>query len=297
MDKRFDILGIGCVAVDDLLYVDDFPPADAKRRIRRSERQCGGLTGTALVAAARLGACCAFAGILGHDDLSKTVEDNFSKNGIDFSGAVRRDDARPVHSVIIVSEKTGSRNIFFDASAPTGADPNAPGEELILSASVLFLDYLGIEGGIRAATIARSAGIPIVADLEEDSDPRFSELLELVDHLVISHEFAAHLTGAHDPEEAARRLWNSGRNSVVVTYGDRGAWFLTVDQAGHQSAFQVQVVDTTGCGDVFHGAYAYALARGDGIADRVRYASAAAAVKATRSTTPTANEVRQLMSQ
>src|SRR5579862_1656847 len=100
MDKRFDILGIGCVAVDDLLYVDAFPPADTKMRIKRSERQCGGLTGMALVAAAKLGAKCAFAGVLGHDELSRIVEVNFVQHGIDVSAIVRKAAAKPVHSVI-----------------------------------------------------------------------------------------------------------------------------------------------------------------------------------------------------
>ncbi len=65
MVERFDILGLGCTAVDDLIYVESYPAADSKVRIRRRERQGGGLTGTALVAAARMGARCQYAGGLG----------------------------------------------------------------------------------------------------------------------------------------------------------------------------------------------------------------------------------------
>ena len=73
MAGTFDIVGLGCAAVDDLLYVPAYPPADAKVQIRRRERQGGGLTATALVAAARLGTRCAYAGVLGDDDLSEFV--------------------------------------------------------------------------------------------------------------------------------------------------------------------------------------------------------------------------------
>src|SRR5262249_47191307 len=77
-----DVLGLGCVAGDDLLYVAAYPPADAKVQVRRRERQCGGLTGTALVAAARLGSRCAYAGVLGEDEDSRFVVDCLRREGI-----------------------------------------------------------------------------------------------------------------------------------------------------------------------------------------------------------------------
>jgi sugar/nucleoside kinase (ribokinase family) len=70
MTKTIDILGLGYTAVDELVYVDAYPAADAKAPIRRRERQCGGLSATALVAAARMGCRCAYAGILGYDEHS-----------------------------------------------------------------------------------------------------------------------------------------------------------------------------------------------------------------------------------
>src|SRR5436190_23723632 len=104
-----DVLGLGCVAVDDLLYVSAYPPADAKVQVRRRERQCGGLTGTALVAAARLGSRCAYAGILGDDDDSRFVKDTFRREGIDLSYVVLDPVARPIRSVIGVDESSLTR--------------------------------------------------------------------------------------------------------------------------------------------------------------------------------------------
>jgi ribokinase len=144
-----------------------------------------------------------------------------------------------------------------------------------------LVDHFGIEGMIRAARTARRAGIPVVADFERVASPQFTILLELVDHLVVSREFAESLTGGLGPPEVLRALWNPGRATVVVTCGAEGAWYLTRDgEPVHQQAFRVDAVDTTGCGDVFHGAYAAALAREVGIAERIRFASAAGALKA-----------------
>src|SRR5262245_18177095 len=102
MDARFDILGLGCVDVDDLMYVAAYPTADDKVQVERRERQCGGLTATALVAAARLGACCAYAGTLGDDPLSQFVEERFRAEGVATTHVRRKTDARPIHSTIVV---------------------------------------------------------------------------------------------------------------------------------------------------------------------------------------------------
>src|SRR4029079_18222356 len=112
--KHFDVLGLGCAAVDDILYVEQYPPPDAKIHVLKRERHCGGLAATALVAAARLGAGCAFAGTLGYDEGSEFVLETFRRERVNIEHAVRRRDAEPVRSVIIVDEKRGTRNIFAD---------------------------------------------------------------------------------------------------------------------------------------------------------------------------------------
>jgi sugar/nucleoside kinase (ribokinase family) len=278
-----DILGLGCVAVDDLLYVAAYPPADAKVQVRRRERQCGGLTGTALVAAARLGARCAYAGVLGEDDDSRFVREAFRREGVLVDYLVSRPGARPIHSTVVVDEGRQTRTVFYDLAGSVGADPELPDADVIRAARVLLVDHYGVEGILRAGHLAHEAGIPVVADLERSDRPRFPELLALADHLVISRAFAEKLTGASGPAAAADRLWSGQRQAVVVTCGAAGCWYR--GEAGpprHQPAFAVPVVDTTGCGDVFHGAYASALARGLDLDARVRFAAAAAALKATR---------------
>ena len=149
---------------------------------------------------------------------------------------------------------------------------------------MLFVDHFGVEGMTRAAQIAHAAGIPVVADFESDRMPGFDGLLALVDHLIVSQEFAEKLTGESCAAVAAKQL-SRGRAATIVTCGSAGRWFLSQDEptlTRQRPAYAVAAVDTTGCGDVFHGAYASALARGLDMEERVRFASAAAALKATQ---------------
>lgn len=297
--RAYDVVGLGAVTIDDLIYVESYPPPDAKVPVLRSQRQCGGLTGTALVAAARLGAKCAYAGILGTDALSTYLTECMQSECIDMSQVIRRPGVYPIHSTIVVDETRHTRNVFVDLSGGSGADEAGPHPELLLSTRVLFVDHIGVPGMIRAASICRNASIPIVADFERNTGPDFEALLALVDHLIVSQSFAEKLTGSKTPAEAARKLWSPHREIVVVTCGSAGCWYLARGSVCHQAAFEVVPVDTTGCGDVFHGAYAATLAEGVALPERIIFASAAAALKATQpggqSGIPTRTAVRAFL--
>ena len=291
-----DVLGFGAVAVDDLLYVDEYPPADGKVRVHHRLRQCGGLTGTALVAAARLGTRCGYAGVLGFDELSQFVAATLEQEGVDLAPSVRRPDARPAHSTIIVDQKHRTRTIFSSLGGAIGADPTLPDTELIAGARVLLIDHHGLEGTLRAVRIAGEHGVEVVADFERDPGPPFGQILELVHHLVVSEKFARRLLSrGNEPackpnveptnvEEMPARLWSPARKAVVVTCGAAGGWYVTGpgQAAARYAGFDVDVVDTTGCGDVFHGAYAAGLAQRWSPAECIRWAAASAALKATR---------------
>lgn len=285
MSAKVDVLGCGCVAVDDLLMVDAYPPVDARVPVRRWERHCGGLTATALVAAVRLGSRCRYVGVVGRDELSEFALAALRREGIDVTHVRRSARARPVHAVIVVSEKSGTRNIFFqrDPSPVDGTSRSL--RRLIQDTRVLFVDDVDVESSLAAARIARKAGIPVVADCENGVSPRCGELLKEVGHLILSLDVARRLVGAVPPSKLLGGLWSKNREVVVVTDGAKGCWYLEGAKKGricHQRAFRVKAVDTTGCGDVFHGAYASALARGAGLVERLRFASAVAALKATR---------------
>src|SRR5439155_1130346 len=114
-------------------------------------RQCGGLTGTALVAAARLGARCAYAGVLGSDRLSGLIRETFEREQIDLTHVHPRVDVPPIHSTIIVDESSGSRTILYEKPDDLGDEPGWPTADVIRSARVLFLDHKHAETMIAAA--------------------------------------------------------------------------------------------------------------------------------------------------
>ncbi len=283
--KSFDVLGLGVCSVDDLLYVDAYPPANGKQRVMRRERACGGLTANALVAAQRLGGCCAFAGQLGHDAQSELVLATLAQHGVDTQHVLRDDEAQPVQSTIIISNSGRDRAIFPFRPPKYGAPDAWPEAAVIERARVLFVDHMGAAGQLRAAKIARAAGIPVVSDLERDESPHFDALLAQVDHAIFSHEFACQRSGKLDPVEAALAL-SLGRPITIVTIGEQGSVVVAGDtqRVMRYGTLKIDhVVDTTGCGDVFHGAYAFALAQGWPLERRIQVASHAAALKATRS--------------
>jgi len=296
--KNIDVLGLGCAAVDDVIYVESFPPPDSKARVQRRLRRFGGLTGNALIAAARLGARCAYAGCLGKDTLSADVEQNFHREGIDTSHAPRLPEAGVIHSTVVIGQDTGSRNVFYEVIGMVGAHPLLPADEVIRQANVLFIDQYGMAGNLRALEKARSFAVPVVADFEDDAVPHFQEVLAAVDHLILSEDFAFRITGESKPAEAARALWQNKRAAVIVTCGRNGCWCVTSDagkRPRHHGTFPVRAANTNGCGDVFHGAYAFRLACGDSLEKRIRFASAAAAVKAQQSEIPSLRAVKLML--
>lgn len=282
--KRWDVLGFGGVAVDDLLYLDHFPHPDEKMRILGRARDGGGLAGTALVAATRLGATAAWAGVLGFDELSEWTLDAFARAYVDTSAVVRYGAARPFHSLVLVDRSAGTRAILYTAEGltPLTADEVTP--DLIAGARVVFLDHTIGEVAGHILRLAAAAGVPTVADLERMA-PGVADSLAGADHLIVGRGFARLVTGETEPSAAADALatMRPGRALSGVTAGALGCWYVTADgRRGQQAALDVEVVDPTGCGDVFHGVYAAELARGKSIEQSLAAASVAAGLKATR---------------
>ncbi len=280
---RIDVLGIGVAAIDDTIYISGLPPTDGKARILRRSRSFGGQTATALAAAARLGATSQFAGMLGSDPDSLAVVSDLRRAGVVVSRKAINQDARPVRSTIVTSIDKGTRSIYFDIPPLTGADPNIS-ENIVLNSRVLLVDGFGAHGSLRAAQFAHAATIPVVADIEVIDAQVIRSLLQFVDHLILSAHAAQVVTGTGDFTTALRLLWYGARKLAAITDGARGCW-VTTSETGpveHISAYVVVPVDTTGCGDVFHGAYAAALAFGYPILKAIRFATVAAALKASR---------------
>jgi sugar/nucleoside kinase (ribokinase family) len=272
------------VAVDDLLYLDHFPHTDEKMPVLDKARDGGGLAGTALVAATRLGASAAWAGVLGFDELSLWTLDAFMRAKVDTTAVIRFGEARPFHSIILVDRSAGTRAILFTAEGVTQMTADEVTPDLIEAAGVVFLDHTVGELAVRILELAQRLGVPTVADLER-LGPGVPESIAGVDHLIVGRGFAALVTGQEAPEAAVAALaaLRPGRALTAVTAGAQGCWGHTGDgRAVRTPALCVDVVDSTGCGDVFHGAYAVEIARGESVERALRVASVVAGLKATR---------------
>jgi len=283
VSKRWDVLGFGAVTVDDLIYVDQYPQPETKLPVQGQRREGGGLTGTALVAAARLGARAAYCGVLGGDDLSRFTLQEFEREGVDCSPILHRAEARPIHSIVIVDRSTAQRSILYSAGNFIEPLPEEIKDNLIAGCRVLFVDHTVIRAGLRAIELAHAHGIPVIGDVESETKPQVLDLMHQIDHLIVSVRFAARVTGEHAPDSMVRALSRPDRACCVVTAGERGCWYS--EHGGdvrHLPALNVQAVDTTGCGDVFHGAYAACLAQGESVPATLQVATVAAGIKATR---------------
>jgi sulfofructose kinase len=279
-----DILGLGCLAWDKFLFVERSAQTDSKMPIVRQAEQVGGTGGSALRAAARYGAKAAWAGIVGTDGISQRALAALIADGVDVSLAKQDASSSVIQTWIVVDVRRQARTVYYDLGCVIPCSETFPADEAITSAKVLLVDTFGIDGAIRAANLAQRNKIPVVADCEVAEAGGLAEFLDAADHLILPHAIAAEITAAQDPAAAVSRLWNDSREAVIVTCGEGGAWYrgktMHAAVVHHFPAFYVDVVDTTGCGDVFHGVYAAALAAGLSLEDRLLHASAAAAMKA-----------------
>jgi sulfofructose kinase len=299
--SEHDIVGLGAIAVDDMLYVDTYPPADAKVYLAGRRRQGGGNTSCGLAAAARLGSRCALLGRLGDDELSRFTREQLAAAGVDLSYLLHEPQSGPIYCVIVVSGDTGSRAIYADFTTFRPLSPSELRREWFQGAKVLLVDHLHPAAVLPAVKMAQEMGLQVVSDIERQIAD-FSEVCRHLDHLVCSAEFAVSRFGADTPAKACRALARcGGQRSVVVTDGPSGCYWCTPDRPDvvHLSAHKVEAADTTGCGDVFHGAFCHGLCCGWTIERTIRFANAAAAVKATRTggwaAVPTLPEVQRML--
>jgi sugar/nucleoside kinase (ribokinase family) len=280
MNKKYDVLGAGIAAVDDLISVAEYPPVDCKVPVRGSTRQGGGPACTAIAASGSLGGRAAYVARFGDDELSKYIESALASRGVDTSHIVRDSSGGPYHSIIVV-DGTGHRNVFYDPTLYKAVTVEDLADQLIQSARIFLLDHLTEPPLTPLAKKVRRLGIPILADIEGRTESS-TNLAALADYLIVPKGYACWASHCPEPRDACAFLAETRRLGTVVTDGAEGCFFSTREHPAvrHFDAFQVDAFDTNGCGDTFHGAFALAIARGLAIEETIRFASAAAALKA-----------------
>jgi ribokinase len=280
--KAFDILAVGYACVDYITVVDRLPNLDEKMVVDNLLIQGGGPSATAMVAAARLGARTALVTSLADDPLGREIVAELEREGVDVSLTPLRTAGNSAFAFAMIQRNGGLRTIVGRPATVehlTGADLPV---ETIAKAKVLFIDGNEPEAQLAAAKAAREAGVPVIFDAGNEK-AGMEELIPFTDVLIASHGFGRDAGGSDDPAVAAKAFFARGSLTVsAVTAGARGAYFHTSEGAFHQPIFKVNVVDTTGAGDAFHGAYAYAMVKRWPVKRAARFAAAVAAMKCTK---------------
>jgi sulfofructose kinase len=279
----WDVIGIGENSVDYVYRLPTYPEPNgpnAKMRISAHSISCGGQIATTLCTCASLGLRAKYLGATGTDDNGRRIRAELSLRGIDMTDAVIRDVPNRF-AVILVGEKGGERIVLWDRPPELSLRSRELPPEVITAARVVHVDDTDQDAAIRAASIARGAGVHVTSDIDRVTQ-RTEELVSAVTIAILAEHVPEALTGEPDLERALRKLRRVQPGMLCVTLGARGSMLLDGDRIYQEPAFQVDAVDTTGAGDVFRGAFIYALLRGDTPADILRFANAAAGSSVTR---------------
>ena len=296
--QPFDVVGVGINVIDYLFRVPRFPEPDTKSDALAVTTQGGGLTATAMVACARLGLRTRYIGKFGSDEIGRLAREMLIGEDLDLGGSVQAADAPHRLCVVLVEAGTGHRTIVRHRDPRIWLHPRELSCEAVCAGRLLHLD--GYEGAaaLQAARWARDAGIPVSVDAE-DSTERREELFRLTDILIVSHRFGQEVTGKASAAEILRGLASLGPSCVGVTMGAKGSALLHRGDLVEAPGFSVDVVDTTGAGDVFHGAFLYGLLQGWTAKHILLFANAVSALKCThlggRAGIPRAMEVRAFL--
>lgn len=285
MTEDSQVVGLGLATLDVLIRLKDMPTWKHGKRINDFRFDGGGLVGTAMVAAAKLGAKVGFIGTAGTDEAAELKLRSMVETGVDLSQLIRRTGPEDQIVVVYVNAETGER-IF---SGKRGRNQPLQIEELnrdyITAAEYLHLDGFHFEAALQAAKWMKEAGKKVVLDGSKTSGPVSEHLCTLigyVDVLITGSGFARGLTGIVDIWKASEAILEMGPQVFVETVGEDGSYTVTVEERFHTPAFQVDVVDTTGAGDVFHGAYIVGLLHGWNLRQVAQFSTAVSAIKCTK---------------
>ncbi|MBZ5584667.1 MAG: ribokinase [Acidobacteriia bacterium] len=279
--SEFDVVGVGLNATDTLLIVRRFPAYAGKAPFQEEVVAAGGQVASALAACSRLGLRTKYIGAVGDDERGRIQMESLREAGVDAADVKVRKGCATQSAYIIVDAATGERTVFWRRDDCLRIDPEEISAEQIACGRLLHIDGHDTPAVARAAAIARAHGIPVTVDVDTIYHG-FERVLPNVDYLVASSEFPAAWTGESDPFKALETLQNEyGMKVAAMTLGAHGALARENGRFHYSPAFVVSAVDTTGAGDVFHGAFCYAVLQGMPMREALDFSNAMAALNCT----------------
>jgi sulfofructose kinase len=279
----YDVIGVGANSVDFVYLLPQFPdPAGPASKLPITSHRVspGGQTATALCTCAALGLRTSYVGAFGSDDNGQRMRESLVQRTVDVDAAVTRPVANR-YAVILIDERHGERVVLWHRDPQLTVARDELPAAAIAGARVIHVDDEDEEMAIAAANVARGAGVAVSSDIDRVT-ARTRTLVDAVTIPIFAEHVPEALTGDRDTARALRALRAPHHALLCVTLGPRGAMLLDRDRVEQVPGYAVDVADTTGAGDVFRGAFIFALLRGDAPRDVVRFANAAAAVACTR---------------
>ncbi len=281
MKRTFDIVGLGYTAFDYLGVVPRLPAEDSKLEIGDFTIQGGGPAATAMVASRRLGASSALIAKIGDDHFGRGMLDGLAAEAVDASAVVVERGATSQFAFVMVNPSNATRTILWTRGTVSRLRPDEVDLDLVGSAKGLLVDDLEPAAALVAARHARARGIPVLIDAGSLREG-VRDLLPHCDYILAGERFAEQISGSSDPRAALATLDSFGPKACGVTLGERGCVVLSEGATIEAPGFAVDAVDTTGAGDVFHGAFLFAVLQGWDVERCCVFSNAVAALKCRR---------------
>ena len=269
-------MGVGLNATDTVIPLTVYPPQGSKVEFSNLTVLPGGQVATAVVACQQWGLATRYVGSLGDDSAAALHHNAFAQTGVE-ARIIPVTDCASRQSLILV-DADGERTVLWRRDHRLDLRPSDLQKEWITRARALHLDGYDTAAATLAATWARAAGIPVIADLDE-LYPGIDALMENIDYLIVSRDFPCRLMDEPDLERALQRMQSRyGCRLTAATLGQEGVLAWDGKRLHHAAAFQVPVLDSTGAGDLFHAGFIFGLLQGWPLSRQLDFACAAAAL-------------------
>ena len=275
--KKYDCAGIGLCTLDRIMLLPEFPGKNEKRTALKSKVSGGGPVANAIYALARLGNSTAICGKVGSDHDGRLLWEELASAGVNTRTLIPDHGGKTPQAQIWVDKKTASRTVVLDETGISPLDFKEIPLELLENSQYILLDGRDAELCLKIAKAAHDSGAKIVYDLGS-MRKNAGALLKSADIVIVSADFATAFYPESDPEQSLKKIFDAGPEIAVITLGEKGWIWMDHSGRGKGEAFKVDAVDTTGAGDVFHGAFIHGLLRGMDTAESAQFAGAAAAL-------------------
>jgi sulfofructose kinase len=270
-----DVVGVGINATDTIIRLPCFPALDSKVEILFAEHRAGGQTASAIAACQRWGLRTRYVGKIGDDEAGRFQQTEMDRDGVD-AHWIMAPGCMSQSAFILVDEKSGERTVLWKRDRQIALRPEDLRAEWIAGARVLLVDGHDTEASTQASKWARDAGTLVLGDFD-NRYPGVEELLQYVDYAITSKDFPARLTGEPNLFKSLPRMQAKFKCCLTgATIGRLGALVWNGVRFHLCPGFRVRTLDTTGAGDIFHGAFAYGIVHGWPVDEILEFSCAAA---------------------